>query len=89
MASSTISGAGFAAATSVPPTSVSGVSPACVRISPASGEGVFVQWMNAGFLDEELFGSIGNTLLDAFEHVRLYRPIPGMLIFLGSDAALI
>ncbi|MFT5081955.1 MAG: hypothetical protein ACI84E_002623, partial [Planctomycetota bacterium] len=51
-------------------------------------DGVFVQWMNSNFLDEELFGSIGNTLMDAFENVRLYQPIPSMLIFLASDGDL-
>jgi len=50
--------------------------------------GVFVQWMNVGFLDEELFGSIGNTLLDAFENVRLYQPVAGFLSFLASDGPL-
>ena len=51
-------------------------------------DGVFVQWMNAGFLDEQLFGTVGNTLMDAFTNVRLYRPIPHMLIFLASDGPL-
>ncbi|MFT7486090.1 MAG: spermidine synthase [Candidatus Paceibacteria bacterium] len=51
-------------------------------------DGVFVQWMSAGFLDSELFGSIGNTLMSSFEHVRLYRPISNMLIFLASDSPL-
>jgi len=50
--------------------------------------GVFVQWMNARFLDEKLFGTLGNTLMDAFKNVRLYRPIPHMLIFLASDGPL-
>ena len=46
--------------------------------------GVFVQWINAGFLDPELFASVGATLLDTYEHLRLYRPISSMLLFLAS-----
>ncbi|MFT7484882.1 MAG: spermidine synthase [Candidatus Paceibacteria bacterium] len=53
-----------------------------------NGDGVFVQWMSAGFLDEELFASLGATLLDSFDHVRLYRPNGTMLIFLASDGDL-
>ncbi len=51
-------------------------------------DGVFVQWINAGFLNPELFASVGATLLDTFEHVCLYRPVPSMLLFLASDAPL-
>ena len=50
--------------------------------------GVFVQWINTGFLNPELFASVGATLLDTFKHVRLYRPVPSMLLFLASDEAL-
>jgi spermidine synthase len=50
--------------------------------------GVFVQWINAGFLNPELFACVGATLLDTYEHLRLYRPIPGMLLFLASQTAL-
>lgn len=53
-----------------------------------TSEGVFVQWMNASFLNEELFASLGATLLSAFDHVRLYRPNESMLVFLASDGAL-
>ena len=48
--------------------------------------GVFVQWMNIGFLDEDLLRSLAATLLDVFGHVSVYRPDPGTLIFLASAA---
>ena len=51
-------------------------------------DGVLVQWMQAAFLDEALFKALGATLLDAFPHVRLYRPSGGMLVFLASPAPL-
>jgi hypothetical protein len=47
--------------------------------------GVFVQWMNVSFLDEDLLRSLAATLLDVFAQVRLYRPEPSTLVFLGSD----
>ncbi|MFT7485508.1 MAG: spermidine synthase [Candidatus Paceibacteria bacterium] len=50
--------------------------------------GVFVQWMGAEFLDEELFGSLSNTLMASFKYVRLYRPVSTMLTFLASDSPL-
>ena len=51
-------------------------------------DGVFVQWMNIGFLDESLLRSLAATLLDVFGQVRVYRPDPNTLIFLASGAAL-
>jgi predicted membrane-bound spermidine synthase len=50
--------------------------------------GVFVQWMNVSFLDETLLRSLTATLLDVFREVRVYRPDPGTLVFLASDAPL-
>ena len=50
--------------------------------------GVFVQWLSTHFVDEELFKTVGATLMDVFENVRLYRPIPTMLVFLASDGPL-
>jgi len=50
--------------------------------------GVVVQWMNVSFLDEDLLRSLAATLLDVFENVRLYRPDPSTLVFLGSDSPL-
>ena len=51
-------------------------------------DGVFVQWMNIGFLDEDLLRSLAATLLDVFAHVSVYRPDPSTLIFLASAAPL-
>lgn len=51
-------------------------------------DGVFVQWMSDEFIDDNLFLSLGATLLEVFDHVRVYRPKgPGML-FVGSDSSL-
>ena len=50
--------------------------------------GVFVQWMNARFVDEALFRTLGATLLDVYQHVRVYAPDPWMLLFLASDEAI-
>lgn len=51
-------------------------------------DGVFVLWIHAEFLDEELLRSLTATFVDTFEHTRLYRPFWGMLVFMGSGAAL-
>lgn len=50
--------------------------------------GVFVQWMNVAFLDEDLLRSLTATLLDVFPQLRIYRPDPNTLVFLASDAAI-
>jgi spermidine synthase len=50
--------------------------------------GVFVQWMNVSFLDEELMRSLTATLLDVFRELRVYRPDPDTLVFLASDTPL-
>ena len=50
--------------------------------------GVYLQWMHTRFVDRELFRTLGATLLDVFEHVRLYRPKTNMVLFLASDAPL-
>lgn len=49
-----------------------------------SDEGVFLQWMDASFVDATLLKTMGATLLDSFEHTRLYQPHPGTLLFLAS-----
>jgi len=51
-------------------------------------DGVFVQWMSTEFVDEFLLRSLATTLTSVFEHVRLYRPSPDVLIFLASSATL-
>ncbi len=50
--------------------------------------GVFLQWMNAEFLDEDLLRALGATLIAEFEYVRLYNPSARVLMFLASDAPL-
>jgi spermidine synthase len=50
--------------------------------------GVFVQWMNVTFVDEDLLRSLAATLLATFDDVRLYRPDPSTLVFLASTAPL-
>ena len=51
-------------------------------------DGVLLQWMNAEMLDESLMKTVGATLLDAFRHVRLYRPDPETMLFLASNEPL-
>jgi len=51
-------------------------------------QGVFVQWMNVIFMDEELLRELSATLLDVFANVRVYRPDPNTLVFLASDGPL-
>ena len=50
--------------------------------------GVFVQWMNAEFLDAELLAQLIATLNETFEYVRVYQPTPYALHFLASDEEL-
>ncbi|MBT7950119.1 MAG: fused MFS/spermidine synthase, partial [Gammaproteobacteria bacterium] len=51
-------------------------------------DGVFVQWMNTEFVDEELLRTLAATLLKVFTNVRAYQPNPGALFLLASDADL-
>lgn len=53
------------------------------RLNPG---GVFLQWMNTQFVDEELVRSMGATLIDVFPHARLYQPFGGTFMFVASDA---
>jgi spermidine synthase len=50
--------------------------------------GVFVQSIGLGFIDEEMLRSLAATMLDVFPHVRIYRPDPDTLVFLGSPQPL-
>ncbi len=50
--------------------------------------GVFVQWMNVIFMDEDLLRSLTATLLAVFPEVRVYRPDPNTMVFLASAAPL-
>lgn len=53
-----------------------------------SDQGVFLQWMNSHYVDRELLRSLGATLLDSFDHVRVYQPHSGTLLFLASQQPL-
>jgi len=50
--------------------------------------GVFLQWMDAGYLSEELLQSLTKTLLVVYENVRVYHFSPSVLFFLASDESL-
>ena len=50
--------------------------------------GVFLQWMNAEFVDEPLLRTLAATLIAEFEYVRLYNPSARVMMFLASDAPL-
>jgi spermidine synthase len=51
-------------------------------------DGVFVQWMNVIFMDEDLMRSLTATMLSVFGEVRVYRPDPNTVVFLASDQPL-
>ena len=51
-------------------------------------DGVFVQWMGTPFVNEDLFRSLGATLLDVFDTVQLFRPEGGTLIFVAAKSPL-
>ena len=50
--------------------------------------GVFLQWMNSEFLDEDLLKTLAATILDTFENVRVYASANTVLLFLASDEPL-
>ena len=50
--------------------------------------GVFLQWINSRFLDEELLQTLMATLADQFSFVELYQPEREVLFFLASDKPL-
>ena len=51
-------------------------------------DGVLLQWINAQYVDAELLRRLAATIDDVFERVRLYSPLPNVLLFLASDGAL-
>ena len=51
-------------------------------------DGVFLQWMNATFVDDFLLKALSASMLDVFTHVRMYQVDPGTLFFLGSEQPL-
>ena len=48
-------------------------------------DGVFLQWINARFVDEALLKTLAATVADQFSHVELYQPEREVLFFLASD----
>lgn len=56
--------------------------------SRLSEDGVFLQWMNSHYVDRDLLRSLGATMLDSFENVRVYQPHSGLLLFLASQSPL-
>ena len=53
-----------------------------------SEDGVYLQWMNAQFVDAELLRSLCATMLDVFDNVRVYQWDSQVLFFLGSATPL-
>ena len=51
--------------------------------------GIFVQWMGTEFLDSDLLRSMTATLRDVFEHVRIYQPVQGTLLFVASGEPIV
>ncbi len=51
-------------------------------------DGVFLQWMNAGFVDEFLLKALAASVLDVFPHARMYQADPGTIFFIGSKQPL-
>ena len=47
--------------------------------------GIFVQWIGAGFVNVELFGSLMAAMSDVFPYVQVYRPVPAAMVFMASD----
>ncbi len=47
-----------------------------------------MQWIGAGFVNVELFGSLMAAMSDAFPYVHVYRPVPAAMVFMASDQPL-
>ena len=47
-------------------------------------DGVYLQWMNTQFVDADLLRNLCATMLDVFDHVRVYQWDAQVLFFLGS-----
>lgn len=52
------------------------------RLKPG---GIFVQWMNASFVDSKVLRSFLATLAGEFGNVRVYEPVPFNFILMASD----
>jgi spermidine synthase len=51
-------------------------------------DGVYLQWMNSGFVDEFLLKSLCATMLDVFPYVRMYQFDLGVIFLIGSEQPL-
>jgi len=51
-------------------------------------EGVFLQWMNATFVDDFLLKALSASMLDVFNNVRMYQVDSGTIFFIGSQEPL-
>ena len=49
-----------------------------------ANDGVFLQWMNLGFITEDLLRSFAATMTDVFPHVRAYHVDPKVVFFIAS-----
>lgn len=47
-------------------------------------DGVFLQWMNATFVDEFLLKALSASMLDVFPYARMYQVDSGTIFFIGS-----
>lgn len=47
-------------------------------------DGVFLQWMNLGFVTEDLLRSFAATMIDVFPHIRAYHVDPKVVFFIAS-----
>lgn len=47
-------------------------------------DGVYLQWMNTQFIDADLLRNLAATMLDVFDHVRVYQWDAQVMFFLGS-----
>ncbi len=56
--------------------------------SRLANDGVFLQWINAQYVDEMLLRSLTATVNRVFENVRVYQPLPNVLLFLASDGSI-
>ena len=50
-----------------------------------SDDGVFLQWINSQFVDEQLLRDLCATIADVYPYVRMYQWSPQVLFFLASD----
>ena len=50
--------------------------------------GIFVQWIGAGFVNVELFGSLMASMADVFPYVHVYRPVPAAMAHLYTVSPL-